>query len=314
MFRPSLACDASMEDFERILSHTPLYASPKLDGIRATVLNGQLVSRTLKPIRNRYIQGLLGHPHFEGIDGELIVGEPRGEGVFARTSSGVMSEAGSPDFTYYVFDDHSYRDTQDEYHRRLTVLYRRLERLAASSYGVPIQLLQQDLLRDIKSLEELEDHYVSAGYEGVILRHPLAPYKQGRSTLREGYMLKLKRFSDSEAWILGFEELRHNENEATTDARGYTARSSSKANKRPGGTLGKLLVRDIHRPEWEFSVGGGFDFALRDQIWQNQSEYLNQIIKYKYLPVGTIDRPRHPIFLGFRDASDIVRELPTVQG
>lgn len=303
-FRPSLACDCSWEDFDRIISSGyQLLASPKLDGIRAIVLDGKLVSRTLKPIRNQFIQSTLGRPELEGLDGELIVGAPYGEGVFNRTTSGVMSEFGSPDFRYHVFED-AYLGVNSPN----STLIERLEALTLRPIflqtSTPVKYLEQKLVENITHLMQIEEEYIQQGYEGAILRWVLSPYKQGRSTLREKYMLKLKRFADSEATILGFEELLHNENEATKDPRGYTARSSHQANKRPGGTLGKLLVRDLYKPEWEFNIGGGFDFALRDQIWESQDSYLGKVVKYKYLPVGTLDRPRHPIFLGFRDLSD----------
>lgn len=307
VFRPSLACDASMEDFERILGQGDvLFASTKLDGIRAVVLNGQLVSRTLKPIRNRYIQSILGRPEYEGLDGELIVGSPKGEGVFARTSSGVMSEAGEPDFVYHVFDSH----TSNKHTRHSRYIDRLDSLIFESTIWQPqhqqfMRLLPQITVDSIKTLEELESRFVEEGYEGVIARWTEAPYKLGRSTLRERYMLKLKRFADSEAKILGFQERMKNENEATIDARGFQVRGSSKLNKVGQDTLGAFIVQDIHKPEWEFSVGSGLDDALRQKIWDNQDTYLGQTLKYKYLPVGTIDRPRHPIFLGFRDKADM---------
>ena len=43
---------------------------------------------------------------------------------------------------------------------------------------------------------------------------PNAPYKQGRSTVREGYLLKVKTFLDDEATVVRFEERMHNGNEA----------------------------------------------------------------------------------------------------
>ena len=50
--KPMLA--ALCEDVTKL--RYPVIASPKLDGIRALVIDGQLVSRTLKPIPNRYVQ------------------------------------------------------------------------------------------------------------------------------------------------------------------------------------------------------------------------------------------------------------------
>ncbi len=91
-----------MTTFEPMLSGTvddvtslryPLLASPKLDGIRATVQGGVVLSRNLKPIRNAHTQALFGRKEYEGLDGELIVGPPHAPDCFLRTSSGVMSAA-----------------------------------------------------------------------------------------------------------------------------------------------------------------------------------------------------------------------------
>ena len=82
----------------------PLIASPKLDGIRCLIVDGVAVSRSLKPIRNKYVQSILGSHEFNGLDGELVVGSPTDPDVYLKTNSGVMSVEGEPDFTYLVFD------------------------------------------------------------------------------------------------------------------------------------------------------------------------------------------------------------------
>jgi DNA ligase-1 len=140
---------------------------------------------------------------------------------------------------------------------------------------------------------------VADGYEGVILRAPHAPYKFGRSTVREGYLLKVKRFQDSEAQIIGYEEEMHNGNEATINALGYTERSSHAENRTGKGTLGALVVRDLVT-KVEFKIGTGFTPAERLKIWALRHEHLDDVVKYRFFPVGVKDKPRHPSFLGFR--------------
>ena len=51
-------------------------------------------------------------------------------------------------------------------------------------------------------------------------RHRHGLYKLGRSTFIEQGLIKLKRFEDGEAEIIGFKEKMLNQNEATIDARG----------------------------------------------------------------------------------------------
>jgi DNA ligase-1 len=54
----------------------PVMVQPKFDGIRALAVNGQALSRTLKPIPNKFVQSLFANyaQIMHGMDGELVVG------------------------------------------------------------------------------------------------------------------------------------------------------------------------------------------------------------------------------------------------
>lgn len=74
---------------------------------------------------------------------------------------------------------------------------------------------------EIGSAAELaayKEKCLSEGYEGVMVRDPAGPYKCGRSTEREGWLLKIKRFEDAEAEVLETYEGMSNYNEAGVDA------------------------------------------------------------------------------------------------
>lgn len=283
-FKPMLASPAETEKLKY-----PLLASPKLDGIRAAVVGGQLLSRTLKPIPNQHVRRQLNASWLNGLDGELIVGSPTSKTCYLDTSSGVMSHDGIPEFTYWVFDRW---DMNAPYRDRL----RALEGIAPH---VRIARLPQQEILDHDALLRYEEEMLAYGYEGLILRSPDSPYKFGRSTAREGYLLKLKRFADSEAEILGIVEEMHNTNEATKDELGRTKRSKAQAGLVGKGTMGALKVRDIHHG-WEFEIGTGFTAAQRAQAWK-----VGSIVKYKYFPVGMLNVPRHPVYLGPRSKLDM---------
>ena len=283
-FRPMLATDADLDKLR-----FPLLASAKLDGVRAVVRDGVVFSRSNKPIPNAHVQKLFGkYTHF---DGELIVGDPTSKACYRDTISGVMSVDGEPDVKLYVFDH-----VGEPSH-----LYNfRAERLTKSKHVVVHEQVMCLTLEDILKYEE---QCLDAGYEGLILRDPNAPYKQGRSTVKEGDLLKLKRFVDDEATVIGLEERMHNGNVATVNELGRTARSSHKENKSGRGDLGALLLR--HSSGIEFSCGTGFTDGERGEIWANRDRYLGQLAKYKHFPVGAKDLPRHPVFLGWRDRRDL---------
>jgi DNA ligase-1 len=100
--RPMLAASTKSEDLSRL--PFPMLASPKIDGVRALVVDGVLVSRTLKPIPNKHVQALFGRAEYEGLDGELTVGPSNDHNVMQATMSGVMSEDGEPNVMWNVFD------------------------------------------------------------------------------------------------------------------------------------------------------------------------------------------------------------------
>lgn len=288
----------------------PIHAQAKLDGIRCLARRDQALSRSLKPIPNKFIQKFFScwSTYLDGMDGELIVGPATAPDVYRRTSSAVMSEDGNPRFTYWVFD---FPKPDLPYFARRGILRVRTSniQLALEQHGTPwsahnVVLLQEHRCLTLDELKAYEQEQLKAGFEGLILRNKDAVYKSGRSTLKEQGLLKLKQFADDEAEIVGFEELFHNANTAQTSELGLTKRSTHKANKVPMNTLGALIVKS---PKWAptFNIGSGFDVQERKFIWAMREELKGQMVKFKHLPIGAKDVPRFPIYLGFRDKRDM---------
>ena len=295
-FKPTLAVAA---DFSKI--KYPVYASPKLDGIRCSIVDGKALSRTLKPIPNKHISAKLSIINLSGLDGELIVGSPTSKTCYTDSVSNVMAFDKMSDFTYWVFDLHS---IEGDFSSRLAKLRKWYHpKTMAGGVGF-VKLLEQVLLKNEANMLAYEAKCVEQGYEGIILRSPSAPYKYGRSTVNEGYLLKVKRFEDSEAEIIGFEEEMFNGNDAETNELGRTKRSTAKAGLSGKDSLGAFLVRDVHTGV-EFAVGTGLTAEQRATAWGERDRLVGSLIKYKYFPVGVKDKPRHPVFLGMRDSRDL---------
>jgi len=282
--KPMLA--GTLHDISKL--EYPVLCTPKLDGVRALVVNGKLVTRMFKPFPNNFIRAE-GSKLPEGFDGEIIM-----EGKeFSEITHDVMREDGEPDFIYAVFDVYSGKPYED----RMTELAH-FGKLPHVKYILPTEIgCEKDLLKfEKKCLEE--------GFEGVMIRSPDGPYKFGRSTEREGYLLKLKRFQQDEAKILELIEQLENTNTAEKDAFGRTDRSSCKAGMVPKNTLGAIKVQDI-KSGVIFNIGSGFDDATREEFWKHKEKYLGKIITYKHQPTGSKDAPRFPVFKGIRDERDM---------
>lgn len=277
----------------------PVYVSPKLDGIRAISYNGVVWSRNLKPIPNIHVQRLWGRNTklCHGMDGELIVGPPNSPNAFNVSTSGVMSEHGEPDVTFHVFD-HVEEPNQPFTHR-----LGRARTFIDATQPPRIKLVTQTLVQNEEELRREEEAYVAHGFEGIMLRAPHGLYKYGRSTVNQGWLIKLKRFEDDEATVMGFEEKMHNANDAKINALGHMERSSHKANQVPMGVLGALIVAS---PRFgTFNIGSGFNDADRDFIWRNRERLLGATVRFKYQPHGVLDKPRFPVYQGFRHTGDL---------
>lgn len=283
----------------------PVLATPKIDGIRCLCTRGQILSRKFLPIPNKHIQKVMSTLGVEELDGELVTVNDDGSiKEFNQIQSEVMSEDGEPNFRYYVFDYISAEGLAEPYQKRME----KLERLTLNDAFV-VKVLPT-LLSDSASFNTFEESVLAAGSEGIMIRAPQSPYKCGRSTVKQGYLLKVKRFKDSEAVVVGFEEQLRNENEATVDELGHTKRSKANEGMVPAGTLGKFLVREVGDTHWQgksFAVGSGENLTkeLRQHIWDNRDKYIGKTITYKYQPFGIKDLPRLPIWKGFRDERDI---------
>lgn len=119
-------------------------------------------------------------------------------------------------------------------------------------------------------------------------------------------MLKLKRFTDAEATVIGFVEATTNTNPDMRDNLGHAKRSKAKDGLVLADTLGTLQCRDILTDvEFEIGMFKGLTLADKKEIWDNRDAYLGKLVKYQHLAHGAVDKPRHSKFLGWRDPSDL---------
>jgi DNA ligase-1 len=296
-FKPMLA-HSKLPDFAAL--RFPLLVSPKLDGVRATMQGGVLLSRSLKPIPNKFVQDMFRNLP-EGTDGELIHGQPFDD-PYRRTISIVMSNDKPADgVKLYIFDRFAelFCCTFEQRYNGIR------------SYGLEdkfeVVIVPHFPVTNVAELEKCEQEFLGRGYEGLMIRDPEGPYKQGRSSEKEGWLMKVKRFADAEARIESYYEEMENQNAAFTNELGRTARSSAKAGKVGKGRLGGFHVTGVGGTY----DGVAFDIAsgamcheMRERLWQTR-DLVGQLVVYKYFPTGGDTRPRHPIFKGLRDRRDL---------
>ena len=288
--KPLLACEVPLEQVR-----LPVYVSTKLDGIRCLIIDGVAYSRSLKPIRNKFIQSIIGNEKYNGFDGELVVGNIYDKDVFQKTTSGVMSEQGEPNFVFYVFDD--FTNPNLPYSERANIMRYKVDTLTDR-----IKFLGQKLVDSKERIKYLLETEQVVGGEGLILRNPDGEYKFGRSTPKQQLSIKVKFFEQDEFEVIGFTERMHNANQAKINELGLQERSSHKDNLIPMNTLGSLILK---YGDDTFQMGTGFTDEQRQEIWDNRDKYLGKLASVRYMSVGLKDRPRIPSFIGWRDNDDM---------
>ena len=273
----------------------PVLATTKRDGIRGLRLNGTDVSRTLKTIPNKSICDRAKRLP-AGLDFEHWV-----EGLeYNEIESIVMSRQ-------HIKSDEIEFHVLDLYHPTAT-------------YNDRLALVESSIWSDWKDVkfesptlcitaQELFDFFIRKEQEeseGICFRTPDSPYKMGRSTLREQYLVKLARYSTSEAMILDFIEQFENGNRTKRNAVGMMDRSSNQENMVGKDTLGALVVSDV-KTGVVFNIGTGVGWTdkWRQDVWQHRSEYKSKIIAYKYKGFGEKNLPRSPIGKGMRTTIDL---------
>jgi DNA ligase 1 len=295
------------EDFVESELKFPYYASPKLDGFRGFVDGGILRTSSGAAIGNDFAREFLSHERFEGLDGELIVGAWNDPKAFKNTSGPVRKKTGEPDFRFYVFDDRTV-PTQT-FTSRLHHFQRRVS-VEQSRHKVPaharIEVVPQVLITDREKLAAFERSVILSGFEGVMLTDPEGQYKFGRSTVLENLRLKVKRFINEEATIIGFVEQQRSTGESHRNEVGKSIKVKSKDTREGTGMVAAFVVRS-NRWAVDFEIQAtSLTHAERKEALEKFGElYEGKLARFKYFPHGVVDRPRHALFEGIRGQEDM---------
>ncbi len=272
----------------------PLWLSYKYDGIRGVTKNATVMSREYKPLPSLQVQtefSLVEHT-----DSEIIIADCTHPRAYSLSNSHVMSVNKPGDLRCYVFDythpDWLKDPFYDRHEKAMSVIQ------GFKNYiGIP-----QTEVNSLADLLEFENEALELGFEGIMMRNPLAPYKQGRASYLMNIIYKLKRFTDDEALVVDFEEANTNTNEAKRNPLGYIERSTAKSGLVPSGMLGKFIC--LYKGK-EIRVSAGvFTHEERREIWLNRDNYRSWFIKFRYFGYGVKDLPRYPRAVGWRHPMD----------
>ena len=302
----------------------PLLATPKIDGFRCLIIQDEegtvsAATRSFKRIPNKFTRNWLEDNLPAGLDGELVTLDEEGNiEDFNVISSKLRNAEGEPDFRYLVFDVFSI-DLSTPYAERMNIL---------RDMRLPLSRVRKLLPLEVEDMESLNwncKHWLEAGYEGGMIRNPYGRYKQGRSTLKEELLLKIKPFTDEEAYVVGVTEGMHNANKAKLDAFGRVKRSTFSEGMVPSGIVGALTLRRINlgKPSSkefaEVKVGVGKASFKNDPRYfgasystiaategdvrmEDADKLLGKVVTFRHWsPPNSKHKPRFPQLVGWRD-------------
>jgi DNA ligase-1 len=314
--KPQLANDANLATLPY-----PVWFQPKIDGVRALNLTGQLTGRSLDPFEGFGVTKYFSRPEFTSLDGEMTLGSnPRAEGLCSDTTGALGRFKGvteMADFHWWLFDHVNDDSKHMAYEDRYYVLQGRLD-VMPSELSERLHLVPFEIVHNMEEAAAAVDRALDENYEGGIFRNHRLPAKEGRPGVKTQELVRVKPWMDSEIRITGFREGSKNTNEAKTNSLGRTERSSSKAGLVPNGEIGTIIghfLEDVIHPfngrklfeanvPFEFGTG---KMTVKDAkyYFEHPDEFINRIAKVKHLAHGVKDRPRMGTFVSFRLPQDM---------
>jgi len=291
----------------------PVLASYKLDGVRCIFKNGEILSRSLKPIVNKQLR-----EKFEPI-----------RAWCEKTGNILDGEIYSPELTfqeimrYVMTQDFEDKKSIKKFGEVLTIPDHLRFYCFDALYGGNINNPFQDrykMVNEISGLidimpvihqflyckDDVENYFKRAlkdDCEGLILRSPTGHYKCGRGTLKEGLIYKVKPFQTFDSKIIGvIQATKVDPNaEKKTNELGRSVTSKKKDDRILIEKASAFLV------EYEGKEVKPV-LAMTDEekvaIWANREQYIGKYIEYKGMLIGSKDVPRHPVMVRFREDKD----------
>lgn len=275
---PQFACMAA-EVFSAASVTFPLWAEPKIDGVRAIMIlrdrQVQVLSRDGKPLLisdgiRESLRPLLEDKQNMVLDGELYAGS------FNKTMQVVKTKVSTPDpvlldqLEYLIFDMlplHAWEATLGTigYEDRRAMMRQHLP------WSGKVRVVDSVMVSSSEDLEFTTTRHLTQGFEGSMLKVPNGPYVWDRSR----YWLKHKPVNEGDFEI--------------TDVIVGSGRNSAR--------LGAFTIKLENGTTCE--VGGGFSDAQRDAFWKNPPVGKICQVEFKErTPDGLL---REPVFVRIRD-------------
>lgn len=300
--RPMLAQDA-IEDKIKF----PVIVQVKVDGCRLLHITGKATGRSLKQYKNKHTSSLFSDEKYAWLDGEAYAGtDVYAQDLCRKTTSALNRIEGEPLVSWMVFDFLQDGLLNKPYIERLYALESHVATLKLhGELDNRISVVPWELVYDLASLLRFEEKQLALGAEGIILRDPNGMYKNGRSTVKEGGLLRIKRFTSEEAICIGIKEGNTNNNVAKVNELGKTERSSHKENMTPNGEVGTIIAKSLEKGLTFDCSPGNMTQAECKWYFEHQDKLIGKVFTFKHFLKGFKNTYRFPTFVSIRLEEDI---------
>ena len=234
------------------------YMSEKLDGIRGYWDGKQLYTRQMKPIHapKWFTKDL---PPF-ALDGELWTTRDDFENIQSIVMREIPNERWKK-IKYMIFEA---PNSEGDFLERL----KRIEKYLTKTPLLHVEIIEQKECKNKETLEIFLRHVIENKGEGIMIKNSALAYEGGRVS----HILKVKKFQDIEATIIGYKE----------------------GKGKYKGMLGSLHVE--MKNSTRFYIGGG----LSDELRKNPPK-IGTIITFKYYGYTKNGKPKFASYLRVRE-------------
>jgi ATP-dependent DNA ligase len=252
------------EDWDPSRAVFPMFASAKLDGIRAEYKGGLFTARSGFPISglDHLVEELKKVSDIGQWDGELHV-----PGLEFDTASGIIRGSGDKSSVLFtIFDVPGLKGLP--FFTRYSILKDKFKSYADKTHRNKVTYLHHGLVHTLEEADAFYNKCLALGYEGTVYKMMSGFYEAGRNY---NWMKRKKRY-EGEHLVLGVYE----------GEDGFT------------GTLGGIIIETMYGRRTK--VGSGFNQTRRKMYWEDPS-----LIVGKYVTITAMEKTksgslRHPVF------------------
>lgn len=292
-------------------------ASPKLDGIRCIFYAGEMLSRSLKPIKNKQLNerfDFLKQLSNRGFtfDGEIYSSELEFNDISAYCRTENLEDVSScskcrkdlpESLKFYCFDMLHTNKMHEIFCDRCNSIYNIERDISGTILGNDKKYFVRVPQYTLSSEEELNTIFkqcINNKCDGVILKASDSVYKFGRATVKEATMFKVKPYETFDSIVVGY-ELGTVVKQGVTKTINELGNSVTSRKKGDRETIESLSALHVNHKGKDLKVSlSSLTEIEREELYKIRETLIGGYIEYKGLSVGAKDLPRHPVFIRFR--------------